>query len=109
MFNVVSRNYSPEYSKLSWAIGNWIAVFRVALGDFDFTLLDSAKLSKTHILFWAIWTIMVLFTALIFLNFIIAEVSNSYTRVKENIYSYIYSERAKLISEAEELLSKKYK
>lgn len=52
---------------------------------------------------------MVLFTALIFLNFIIAEVSNSYTRVKENIYSYIYSERAKLISEAEELLSKKYK
>ena len=52
---------------------------------------------------------MVLFTALIFLNFIIAEVSNSYTRVKENIYSYIYSERAKLISEAEELLSKKFK
>lgn len=52
---------------------------------------------------------MVLFTALIFLNFIIAEVGNSYARVKENIFSYIYKERAKLISEAEELLSKKYK
>lgn len=109
LFNIVSRNQSPEYSHLAWYIGNWIAVFRLALGDFDFTLLESAKLTKTHILFWCIWTLMVLFTALIFLNFIIAEVGNSYARVKENIFSYIYKERAKLISEAEELLSKKYK
>lgn len=109
LFNVVSRNASPEYSKLTWYIGNWLAVFRLSLGDFDFTLLDTAKLTKTHILFWCIWLLMVLFTALIFLNFIIAEVSNSYTRVRENVFSFIYKERAKLISEAEELLSKKYK
>jgi len=109
LFNVVARNESPEYSKLTWYIGNWLAVFRLSLGDFDFTLLESSKLTKTHILFWAIWLLMVLFTSLIFLNFIIAEVSNSYSRVRENVFAFIYKERAKLISEAEELLSKKYR
>lgn len=109
LFNVVNRNESPEYSHLTWFIGNWLAVFRLSLGDFDFTLLESAHLTKTHILFWAIWLLMVLFTALIFLNFIIAEVGNSYARVRENVDSFIYKERAKLISEAEELLSKKFK
>jgi glucan phosphoethanolaminetransferase (alkaline phosphatase superfamily) len=109
LFNVVARNQSPEYAKLTWYIGNWLAVFRLSLGDFDFTLLESAKLTKTHILFWAIWLLMVLFTALIFLNFIIAEEGNSYASVRENVDSFIYKERAKLISESEELLSKKYK
>ena len=109
LFNIVYRNESPEYAKLSWFIGNWLAVFRLSLGDFDFTLLESTSLTKTHILFWAIWLLMVLFTALIFLNFIIAEVGNSYARVRENVDSFIYKERAKLISEAEELLSTKFK
>lgn len=41
LFNVVNRNKSTEYGKLSWIIGNWLAVFRLSLGDFDFTLIES--------------------------------------------------------------------
>lgn len=52
---------------------------------------------------------MVLFSSLIFLNFIIAQVSDSYATVKENIDSFIYKERAKLVSEAEGLLSRRFK
>lgn len=109
LFDIVGRNYSKEYLKLPWLVGNWLAVFRLALGDFDFTLLEGANLTKTHILFWVLWLIMVLFSSLIFLNFIIAQVSDSYATVKENIDSYIYKERAKLVSEAEGLLSQGFK
>ena len=50
---------------------------------------------------------MVIFSALIFLNFIIAEVSASYEKVKQNINSLIYKERAILINEAEDIMSER--
>ena len=49
---------------------------------------------------------MVLFSALVFLNFIIAEVSNSYQTVKKQIDALIYKERATLTQEAEDILTK---
>ena len=60
---------------------------------------------KQHWLFWIIWVLMVLFSALIFLNFIIAEVSNSYQNVKMSIDALIYKERAGLVMEAEDISS----
>lgn len=51
-----------------------------------------------------IWFIMVVFCALVFLNFIIAEVTNSYQTVKDSIHALIYKERAGLISEAEDVM-----
>ena len=47
---------------------------------------------------------MVGFSSLIFLNFIIAEVSNSYQIVKDSIDALIYKERASLIREVEVIL-----
>lgn len=52
---------------------------------------------------------MVVFSSLIFLNFIIAEVCNSYSEVKSNIEALIYKERAFLIAEAEDIMTKKSK
>ena len=52
---------------------------------------------------------MVNFSLLIFLNFIIAEVSNSYSKVRERIDAQIYKERAKLISEAEDVIGESAK
>jgi hypothetical protein len=52
---------------------------------------------------------MVVFSALIFLNFIIAEVSNSYSNINANVNKLVYKERAKLINEAEDVMSKKEK
>ena len=48
---------------------------------------------------------MVFFSCLIFLNFIIAEVSNSYVVVKEDIDALVQKERAQLILEAEDVLT----
>lgn len=57
-------------------------------------------------MFWVIWVISVMFSSLIFLNFIIAEVSNSYQKIKDTIASLIYKERAVLVLEAEDLIPK---
>ena len=57
-------------------------------------------------MFWIVWIIAVIFSSLIFLNFIIAEVSASYEKVKEEIDALIYKERALLIAEAEDIIPK---
>lgn len=109
IFNVIARNEAPEYKNVGWLVGNLLTTFRLSLGDFDFSMIENKPLTKQHILFWITWLIMVIFSSLIFLNFIIAEVSSSYNKVKVNIDSLIYKERAALISEVEDITSKRTK
>ena len=59
-------------------------MFRMSLGDFDFgesTFLDPFD----NYWFWITWAISVIVTMVVFLNFIIAEVGNSYNIVNEKI------------------------
>jgi hypothetical protein len=97
MFDVVAKNTQEEYKQIGPVFGNIFATLRLSLGDFDFSLINDEPLTKTHILFWGMWMFVVLFSSLIFLNFVIAEVSNSYTNVKETIDMQIFRERALLI------------
>lgn len=60
-------------------------------------------------MFWIIWLGMVIFTSLIFLNFIIAEVCSSYEHINQNLDAIIYKERAALIWKVEEITSKEAK
>jgi len=55
-------------------------------------------------IFWLIWIILIVITCIIFLNFIIAEVSNSYTQVQEKVKGLIEQDRAQLIDEAEDMM-----
>lgn len=106
VFDVISRNDQPEYQHIGPFVGNFMTTLRLSLGDFQFDILSKGHMDqKEHFLFWVIWVMMVLFSALIFLNFIIAEVSNSYQKVKENIDALIYKERASLVMEAEDIMS----
>ena len=109
VFDIFNRNNTAEYLQLNHFVRNILTTLRLSLGDFgsEFYLIqnDPSIYQSEHILFWIVWVIMVLFSSLIFLNFIIAEVSNSYEKVKENIDALIYKERAALINEAEDILS----
>ena len=83
ILDVIAPNKSDEYKYIGPFMGNFIATIRLALGDFDFGILelneeDGGLNPKQHIGYWIVWVVMVLFSALIFLNFIIAEVSSSY-------------------------------
>ena len=93
---------------LSKTTANLFFTLRCSIGDFDFSLIsrgdndEPAPLDSTEqYLFLFIWFLTVLFGALIFLNFIIAEVSKSYETVKEDLDALIYKERAKLVMQVE--------
>jgi len=113
IFDVISRNPAGEYALIGPFAGNLFSTLRLSLGDFDFGVLAETDAKKgaldsdQHLLYWLVWLAMVIFSALIFLNFIIAEVSNSYSKINENISELVYQERAKLINEAEDVMSKK--
>merc|ERR1719453_623639 len=98
IFDVIAKNEAEEYRHVGYYAGNVLTTLRLSLGDFDFAVLEEDNLSQDqHILFWATWVLMVIFSALIFLNFIIAEVSNSYMTVKETLGKRIYQERALMV------------
>lgn len=89
-----------EYAALdSLFLSNIMNVLRISLGDFDFSALGFLSDAEV-LLFWAIWFLILLFSNIIFLNFIIAEASASYEKVKDKIDAEVYKSRAKLISEA---------
>jgi hypothetical protein len=75
-------------------------ILRISVGDFDF---EATKyLSPTeNLIYWVIWVETVAVTCIIFLNFIIAEASNSYSIVKGGLDKIMYQETSDLINEAE--------
>ena len=78
-----------EYDNLGLLIGNILMILRIAVGDFDFEA--SKYLSPPeNIIYWMVWIETVTLTCIIFLNFIIAEASNSYTIVKEGLDKIMY-------------------
>jgi hypothetical protein len=75
----------------------------MALGDFDFDA--SYYLSDAeNWLYWVTWFQVVVITCIIFLNFIIAEASNSYQIVKDNLTPLVNKSKAALIMEAEQII-----
>ena len=84
------------------------ATLRLSLGDFDFseaTLLDPFA----NKLYWITWLFCIFLTTIVFLNFVIAEVSSSYQKVKAKLSQLFQRERAKLIKESEDMLPRFYK
>lgn len=104
IFDIIRKNdEAGEYEQIGFFTAGILTTLRLSLGDFDFKFIEKEESRDIHIVFWLVWLIMVVFSSLIFLNFIIAEVCNSYAVVSSNIDALIYKERAFLIAEAEDL------
>ena len=87
---------------------NTVTILRTSLGDYDFG--ESTYLPPhENMWYWATWVIIVVVTSIIFLNFIIAEVSTSYAIVNDQINGLIEKERSILIEEAEDMMLSKWK
>ena len=96
-----------EYMHINHFMGNFFTVLRISMGDFQFDaqqVLDPFQSS----LFWLLWLIVVTMTCIVFLNFIIAEVSASYQAVKDQVDVIVLQERAQLINEAEDMLKARF-
>lgn len=69
--------------------GNFLATMRLSVGDY--TLIGGAPYLETveSTCFWVMFLICVFVTTIIFLNFIVAEASNSYNGVSEKVDEYV--------------------
>ena len=109
------NNMSPDapnfaYSKIPLFLGNVINMFRISMGDF--AVIDLVKylhVIEEVIVFWILWFLMVLALAVVFLNFVVAEASETYNKVNESIVEFIYQQKADLIADAESIMPNKLK
>ena len=84
-----------EYTVIGVQIGNFLEMLRVSIGD-QHLVADSKKYmdhgqngAAEAWAFWIIWFICNVITAIVFLNFIVAEACESYTRVTETLDSVV--------------------
>ena len=75
----------------------------MSMGDFDVNAIVYMDKTSSRI-FWVMWIIIVLVTAVVFLNFIVAEASASYEKISANITNYLQYEKIELINESEQML-----
>lgn len=106
--NVLGPAPAAEYRHLPAQLAHLLNCLRISVGDFNFEMLSQLTLGE-RVLFWCIWLVVFLFGCLIFLNFIIAEVSSSYQDVRDQIDSLVYKERARMVKEVEDFLSEEFK
>ena len=97
-----------EYKVVGLFLGNIIQTLRMSLGDFGFDAAMELDSSENYI-YWVVWSLILLVTCIIFLNFIIAEASASYEKVSEFLQLYILAEKAALIQQAEEMELSRFK
>jgi len=99
----------PEYKYTGMFFGQLFSVFRLSIGD-QSLIGSTLKLTRTETwLFWLVWVLAVIVTNIIFLNFVVAEASASYTKVTDTLQAVIWQERASMIHEAESMTRKKDK
>ena len=101
--------HAKEYTALGLHIGDFMWTLRLSIGD-GAAIEASKKLSPAdNRVFWVLWFIVTIVTCVVFLNFIVAEASASYTKVVETLEQVIWQEKASLIVESEEMANEQKK
>ena len=107
--NADSDDPAKEYFAVGLHPANFIWVFRISLGDFAAIEASRILPFAENITFWVFWYICVIVTSVIFLNFIVAEASNSYNNVTETLEPVMWREKAALIAECEDMTMNRFK
>ena len=105
----LQRTLAADYKTIGLHAGEFFWTLRMSMGDFS-AIGDSKALQHAeNILFWLLWGLTVCVSCIIFLNFIVAEASASYTKVTETLQEVIQQEKAALIAESEEMAIGRFK
>lgn len=97
-----------EYIQCDQFIMTFLAVFRMALGDNDMGPVYYMNASN-HAMFWIVWMCISVICQIFLLNFIIAELSNSYQVVKDNYDVIAVNQQCGLIAETDDMLCSCFK
>jgi len=96
------------YKNLGLFGGTFIETLRTSIADYS---MDAAfdLPEEDNFMFWIIWFLTVMVACIIFLNFIIAEATNSYNEVNEFLDQVIQRQVADLTAEAEDIIPESLK
>lgn len=72
-----------EYYQVGLMIGHFFSVIRISLGDFALVGSSMYLGDAENIIFWSMWFLNLIVCNIVFLNFIVAEASASYSEVAE--------------------------
>lgn len=75
--------------------------FRVSTGDFDLDSYDDISNFTLMVIAWVNWVLSVLILNIIFMNFIIAVISDSYANIMQKVEGESFRVRAEMIGERE--------
>jgi hypothetical protein len=96
---------NEEYKDMYTTFSGFIQVFRNSIGDIVPVKLDAWNVSKTndsvlsamaHGIVWIFWFINIFTMTIVFLNFVIAEVGNTYNEVRESGTLFLYQKKAEM-------------
>lgn len=88
-------------------VAHLLTGIRMSMADFNFD--ESAYLDGyQNVAFWILWVLITILSCMIFLNFIIAEVSETYNRVKSTLQVVILQERGQMINESQDVLRARF-
>jgi hypothetical protein len=85
----VDPTKGTEYNAVGLHLGEWAWTLRLSMGDFSAIGPSTGLKGAENWIFWFIWGLIVIVTCVIFLNFIVAEASNSYNMVTEFLGEFI--------------------
>lgn len=100
---------NSEYKAVGMFVGQFMWTLRFSMGDFSGIGASIFLGKEENYIFWIIWSLTVGITCIVFLNFIVAEASASYTKVTETLEAVIWMEKSAMISESEEMTFNSFK
>lgn len=99
---MLNNEVGQEYKFTGLWIGQMLWTLRASIGDFS--VIDASPFienSWENHIFWACFFFVVFSSCVVLLNFIVAEASQSYAAVSENIDQIIWQGKSEMIAEAE--------
>ena len=84
--------------------GYFVWTLRISVGDFGIVDAAYALSQVENCFFWILFVTTVVVTCVIFLNFIVAEASASYSKVTETLEAVIEQEKAAMIGESQNMM-----
>jgi len=96
-----------EYMLLHKLLARFFHIMRLSVGDFNFDASTYLNDFENN-MYWGVYVMCLFLTCIIFMNFIIAEVSATYQGVKDFLFVKLLQERGDLINEAEDIMRTRF-
>ncbi len=92
-----------DQSDLNW-FGYFIMSYRISAGDSDFGAFTEQK-NNLKLFSWLLWMISLFTLNVMFMNFIIAVISESYEKVMQRLVALSFMLKAEMVAERESLMA----